>query len=69
VESGTARVRFIGIGSASQDVEVFAYIVAADYEEFLAIQEQLLLRILEIVELAETALAVPLHRAYLVSCN
>jgi MscS family membrane protein len=66
VESETARARFISIGSVSQDVEVFAYVFAPSYEEFLAIQEQLLLRILEIAELAGTALAVPLQHTYIV---
>ena len=66
VESETARARFIRLGSASQDVEIFAYIFAADYEEFLAIQEHLLLRILEIVESADTSLALPLQRTYIV---
>ena len=47
-------------------MEVFAYVFAPSYEEFLAIQEQLLLRILEIAELAGTALAVPLQHTYIV---
>jgi len=66
VEVETARVRFIRIASASQDVEIFAYVFAADYDEFLAIQEQLLLRILEIVESADTSLALPMQRTYVV---
>jgi len=66
VESETARVRFVGVGSASQNMEVSAYVFASDYEEFLEIQEQLLLRILEIVKLAGTALALPLQRSYMV---
>jgi MscS family membrane protein len=65
VESETARVRFIRIGSASQDVEIFAYILTPDYDEFLAIQEHLLDRILEIVESADTTLALPLQRTYI----
>jgi MscS family membrane protein len=66
VESETARGRFVGVGSSSQNIEVSAYVFAPDYEEFLAIQEQLLLRILEIVKLAGTALALPLQRSYMV---
>lgn len=65
-ESGTLRARFIGVSSASQDIGISAYVFAVDYEDFLAIQEQLLLRILEIVESAGTALALPLERTYLV---
>ena len=59
VESETARVRFINIGSTSQDVEIFAYVFAPDYNGFLAIQEDLLLQILNIVESTGAALAVP----------
>jgi MscS family membrane protein len=61
VEPETLRVRFVSIGNASQDVEVFAYVFAPNYAEFLAIQENLLLQILEIVESAGTALALPIR--------
>ena len=66
VELGTLRVRFTGIGSASQDIGISAYVFAADYEDFLAIQEQYLLRICEIIESTGTSLAVPLQRTYLI---
>jgi MscS family membrane protein len=61
VEAETARVRFVSISNASQDVEVFAYVFATNYGEFLAIQENLLLQILEIVESTGTALALPIQ--------
>jgi len=61
VEPETVRVRFVSIGNASQDVEVFAYVFAANYGEFLGIQENLLLQILEIVESAGTSLALPIR--------
>jgi MscS family membrane protein len=66
VESTTAQVRFVNIGNASQDVEIFAYVFAADYNEFLAIQEDLLLRVLDIVESIGTALALPTQVTQLV---
>jgi MscS family membrane protein len=66
VESETARVRFIRIGNVSQDVEIFAYVLARGYDEFLAIQESLLLRILEIVESTGTALALPIQITHVV---
>jgi MscS family membrane protein len=66
VESETARVRFIRLGNTSQDVEVFAYVFAAGYADFLAIQEDLLLRILEIVDSAGAALAIPTQAMYVV---
>ena len=60
VETGGIPVRFIGIGSYSLDVEVFAYVTTPDYDVFLGIQQELLLEILRAVEGAGAALAVPL---------
>lgn len=59
VETGKLPVRFIGVGSYSLDVEVFAYILTSQGDEFLAIQQDLLLRILEAVASVGTALALP----------
>ena len=59
IESPGSRARFIGVGPDSLNVEIFSYVATADYDEFLVIQEELLLRILEIVEEAGTALALP----------
>jgi len=59
VEAGTLPVRFIGAGSYSLDVEIFAYIRTADYDEFLKIQQDLLLRIMDAISAAGTALALP----------
>ncbi|HEY3739267.1 MAG TPA: mechanosensitive ion channel domain-containing protein, partial [Bryobacteraceae bacterium] len=59
VETGNLPVRFIGVGSYSLDVEIFAYILTSQGDEFLAIQQNLLLRILEAVAAAGTALALP----------
>ena len=61
VEAGSLPVRFIGVGPYSLDVEVVAYIKTSDYDEFLALQQELLLRMLQAVEQAGTALAVPLQ--------
>jgi hypothetical protein len=47
-------------------VEIYAYIFAPDYGEFLRIQEDLLLHILGIVESAGTALALPTQVTHLV---
>ena len=59
VEVGPLPVRFVGAGSYSLDVEVFAYIRTADYDEFLKIQQDLLLNILDAISAAGTALAIP----------
>src|SRR5258708_21584117 len=61
VETGPIPVRFVGVGAYSLDVEVMCYIKTTDYDQFLAIQQELLLRILQAVEQAGTRLAGPLH--------
>lgn len=64
VEKGTMRVRFVRLNSSSLDVEVFAYLLVPDYRAFLALQEELLLALLDIVEKAGTALAFPSQTTY-----
>jgi len=64
VESGTARVRFLRLGAYSLDVEVFAYILAADYAEFLRVQEELLLNIMDTVSACGTGFAFPSQTTY-----
>jgi len=65
VESGTARVRFIRFGGSSLDLEIFAYVLLADFAAFLEVQEELLLRIMDIVESAGTGIAFPSQTTYL----
>jgi MscS family membrane protein len=65
VESPSARTRFIGFGNSSLDVEVFAYVLETDYEPFLHIQEDLLLRIMDIVEASGSGFAFPSQTTYL----
>jgi len=59
IEAGATPVRFIGIGAYSLDLEIFVYILTSDYDEYLKIQQELLLRILDQVAAAGTALALP----------
>jgi len=59
VEAGEVPLRFVGIGTYSLDVEIFVYVLTADFDEFLKIQQDLLLSILDAVEAAGTALALP----------
>lgn len=59
VDPTPARVRFIAIGPQSLDLEVFSYIVTTNFDEYLEIQEDLLLRFLEVIARAGTSLAVP----------
>ncbi|HET6177950.1 MAG TPA: hypothetical protein VFE61_13510, partial [Candidatus Sulfotelmatobacter sp.] len=64
VETGKIPVRFIGVGPFSLDVEVAAYVTSSDYDVFLALQQELLLKMLQAVERAGTALAVPLQESF-----
>jgi MscS family membrane protein len=65
VESPSARVRLIGFGSSSLDLEVFAYLLETEYVPFLHIQEDLLLRIMDIIEASGSSLAFPSQTTYL----
>ena len=58
------RVRFIGFGDYSLNVGVRAYIRAHDYSEFLSIQEDIMLRIMDIVKKAGTGFAFPSSTVY-----
>jgi MscS family membrane protein len=60
VETGDIPVRLIGIGNYSLDVEVFAYVTTSDYDVFLGVQQELLIKMLQAVERVGAALAVPL---------
>jgi len=65
VSPDPARVRFVGYGAYSKDVEVFAYLLCQDQNTFLAMQEDVLLRIEDIVNEAGSGFAFPSQTAYL----
>ena len=65
VESPLMRVHLIGLGNSSLDLEVFAYVLEAEYEPFLHIQEDLLLRIMDIIEASGSGFAFPSQTTYL----
>ncbi|MEJ2433701.1 MAG: mechanosensitive ion channel family protein [Pseudolabrys sp.] len=65
VDSKSMRVRLIGLGAYSLDVEIFAYVSAWDYASFLEIQEELLLSCMQIVEASGTGFAFPSSTLYL----
>jgi len=65
VETNGARIRFIGYDNNSLTLEVFCYVLTRDNNEFLAIQEDLLLRIMGIVEASGTSFAFPSRTIYL----
>jgi MscS family membrane protein len=59
-----ARVRFAGFGAYSLDLEIFAYVQTWDWNEFLAIREDLLLRLMDIVASSGSAFAFPSQTNY-----
>jgi len=65
VETDGARIRFVGYENGSLTLEVFCYILTRNGAEFLTIQEDLLLRIMEIIEASGTSLAFPSSTVYL----
>jgi MscS family membrane protein len=62
-----ARVRFVGFGEWSLDLDIFAYIDSTDYGEYLEIAEDLGLRIMEAVRETGARFALPSRTAYLES--
>ena len=60
-----ARVRFVGFSAYSLDVEIFAYVRCVDQNTFLAVQEDLFLRMADIVDEAGSGFAFPSQTAYL----
>ncbi len=66
IETPSARIRFVGFGSSSFDIDVFAYVLETAYNIFLEIQEDLLLRIMEIIEASGSAFALPSQTTYVI---
>lgn len=64
VENDPARVRFVAFNNYSLDLEIFAYVKTGDYSEFLAVQEDLFLRIMDIVADAGSDFAFPSQTMY-----
>ena len=65
VETEGARNRFIAFDESALTLEIFSYILTQDYSEFLAIREDILLRIMDIVDAAGTGFAFPSQTLYL----
>ena len=65
VDPNPALVRFIELGSASLNIEVFEYVHARNFDGFLEIQEDLLLRMMDVVEASGTGFAFPFQTLYL----
>jgi MscS family membrane protein len=65
IEKATIRVRLVELASSSINVEVFGYALTRDFDEFAAVREDLLLRIMNFVEDSGTKLASPSQTLYL----
>lgn len=64
VAEDPARVRATGFGDFSLNLEIFAYVMTSDWNDFLAVQEDLVLRTMDIVSKAGTAFAIPSQTVY-----
>jgi MscS family membrane protein len=60
----SVRARFIAFGASSLDIEVFAYVNTTSRPEFLGIQEDVLLRIMDLVAQSGTGFAFPSQTLY-----
>jgi MscS family membrane protein len=65
VETKTVRVRLTDIAGTSLSIEIMSYILTRDFNEFTAIREDLLLRMMDIIEDAGGGLALPSQTLYL----
>jgi MscS family membrane protein len=65
VETKTVRVRLTDIAGSSLNLEIMSYILTRDFNEFAAVREDLLLRIMDVLEDAGGGLALPAQTLYL----
>ena len=65
---GSARGTLpVGLGAYSLDLEIFSYVGTSDWDEFLAIREDLLLRLMDVVEKSGSGFAFPSQTNYIAS--
>jgi len=64
VLADTARVRFVGFGDSTLDVEVFAFLGTTDWGAYLAAREELYLGMMDTIKESGSDLAFPSHTAY-----
>jgi MscS family membrane protein len=65
VESTSVRVRLTDVAGAAHTVEAVGYVLTQDYNEYAAVREDLLLRMMDIVDDAGSGLAVPVQTLFL----
>lgn len=59
VEESSARVRLLKLGENAIELELYAYIAVREYREFLAVQEELILHAMDVLESSGAAVALP----------
>ncbi|MGX1097242.1 mechanosensitive ion channel family protein [Amorphus sp. MBR-141] len=64
VTEDPARVRLVAFGDDALEIEVFAYVQSTDWSEFLAIREDIYLRMMEVVAGSGTGFALPSQTLY-----
>jgi len=65
LDSLSVRVNFLRLSASSIDVEIFAYVFAIDWVDFLQIQQELLLSVMDIIKQAGAEIAFPSQTMYL----
>jgi MscS family membrane protein len=61
VSSELVRIFFIGFGATSLDVEISAFVLTKDPDEFSAVREEIFLRLIDTIEQCGTGLARPIN--------
>jgi MscS family membrane protein len=64
VDDESVRVRFLRLGAFSLDIDVFAYVNARDWNQFLEVQEALLFGVTRVVSAAGAEIAFPSQTMY-----
>ena len=67
VEPATAWIRLAKLADSAFELEMQAYVLTREYDDYTAIRENLLLRVMDIVESCGTSLAFPSQTVYLAS--
>lgn len=65
IDRSTVRVRYVGYGPSSREVQIRVYALTQEWNEFYAIREDVFLRVDEIVAESGTAFAFPSQTLYL----
>jgi MscS family membrane protein len=65
VDFDALRVRFVRFDASAVEIEVFTYVFASDWNNFLEIQEELLHGIRDVIKIAGAGVALPSQKLYI----